>query len=236
MAPQDFDIESLARYLHLLPQQILKMAERGHLPGRRHGGQWRFSEAEVHHWLEDRLGAAGNEADVSHVEHVLNVSQGKQDDITLEALLSPESMSLPLPARTKNSVITSMVELAGQTGWLWDIARMEDAVRTRENLHSTALDIGVALLHPRRPLPDILAQNFLALGRTSSKIPFGQENGQMTDVYFLICSLDDTSHLRILALLSRLLMETTFLPLIREATNPEELLPQLITLERGIVA
>ena len=230
MATNHFDIDSLARYLCLAPTQVAKMAERGQLPGRRIGGEWRFSEAEVHHWLEERLGD-GSHAEVSHVESVLNASVGEQKEITIAGLLSPESIALPLPARTKSSVVTCMVELAGETGYLWDLARMEDAVRAREHLHSTALGNGVALLHPRRPLPDILAHSFLAVGRTSSGIPFGDERGGLTDVFFLLCSLDDATHLRMLARLSRLMLEPDLLAAIRSAENAAELCQQIAAIE-----
>ena len=55
MSDDDFDIESLAAYLHLATTQVAKLADRGKLPGRRIGGTWRFSRAEVHHWLEERI-------------------------------------------------------------------------------------------------------------------------------------------------------------------------------------
>ena len=114
-------------------------------------------------------------------------------------------MAVPLNARTRTSVIDKMVQLAAATGWLWDPDKMAEAVAAREHLHSTALDNGVALLHPRRPQPNILAQPFLAFGRTHRGIPFGDARGRLTDVFFLILSTDDRGHLRTLARLSRLI-------------------------------
>ena len=128
-----------------------------------------------------------------------------------------DALSVPLPARTRNAVVSEMVSLANATGWLWDTEKMEAAVRQREELNSTALDVGVALLHPRRPLPTIIEQPILALGRTNTGIPFGNDRGTMTDVFFLICSADDRSHLRTLARLSRLLNTEGFLPGLRDA-------------------
>ena len=45
MSETDFDLESLAVYLHLTRQQVLKLAERGQLPGRKVAGKWRFARA-----------------------------------------------------------------------------------------------------------------------------------------------------------------------------------------------
>ena len=44
------------------PAAVTKLAERGKVPARRVGGDWRFSAAEIHHWLEDRIGASDEDA------------------------------------------------------------------------------------------------------------------------------------------------------------------------------
>ncbi len=220
MANEDFDVASLAQYLHLRPEQVLRMAERGKLPGRRLGNDWRFSEAEVHHWLEDRIGASA-ESELIEVEEVLD--QGRQHEaeaetaISIAELLRVEGIAVPLAARTRNGVIEDMVELAASTGLLWDPDRMADAIRTRESLHPTAIDSGVALLHPRRPLASIIAEPFVVLGITPSGVPFGAARGGMTNVFFLIQATNDREHLRILARLSRLIGLPDFLDQLRAA-------------------
>jgi len=220
MSEEDFDTESLAAYLHLGAAQVQKLAERGKLPGRRVGGGWRFAQAEIHHWLEERIGLSADE-ELLRVEGVLQASAGNFDEgpPSIAAMLPLEAIEIPLAARTRNSVITSMIELAARTGWLWDPVKMTEAVRSREDMHPTALEIGVALLHPRRPLPTILAQPFLALGRTERGIPFGGSRGVLTDTFFLICSTDDRGHLQVLARLSRLIASHDFLVQLRAATD-----------------
>jgi len=223
MASSDLDIEQLAAYLHLTPQQVTKLAEREQLPGRKISGQWRFSEAEVHVWLEQRIGASGDADELAHVQRVVDRwSDGHSDFIRLGELLQPSAIEIPLQARTNGSVIRRIVGLAEQTGLLWDAPRMVETVQAREELHPTALDNGVALLHPRRPQSSILAEPLLALGITSQPLPFGNQNGLMTDVFFLICSTDDKVHLQVLAKLSRLLSNTKFLSELRQASSASE--------------
>ena len=112
-----------------------------------------------------------------------------------------------------------MTQLAATTGLLWDPDKMAQALRDREEMHPTALDNGVALLHPRRPLPTILAEPLLALGITRQGIPFGAGCGVLTDVFFLICSENDRNHLRTLARLSRIITAPQFLRVIRQAQD-----------------
>ena len=90
-----------------------------------------------------------------------------------------------------------MCEAAAATGRLWDAAKMAEAVTAREAIVSTALDNGVAMLHPRRPQASLLADATLALGLTPGGIPFGGAGGRMTDVFFLIAATSDHEHLRI---------------------------------------
>ncbi|HZN36385.1 MAG TPA: PTS sugar transporter subunit IIA [Pirellulaceae bacterium] len=234
MPYSDFDPESLAAYLHLAPQQVLKMAERGSVPGRKIGGQWKFSQAEIHHWLEERIGA-GDDAEIAQVQGLLDKAAEQKEPATvrISELLLPEAIAIPLDARTRSSVIKSMVELAAKTGHLWDAAEMTEAVEAREKLHPTALDSGVALLHPRRPLGQILAQPLLALGRTQRGIPFGSERGQLTDLFFLICSVDDSQHLRTLTRLSRLISTAGFLEELRAADSAEQALSAVRKFERS---
>jgi PTS system nitrogen regulatory IIA component len=219
MPEEDFDIDALAAYLHLAPAQVAKMADRGQIPGRRVGGAWRFAHAEIHHWLEERIGAF-DDAELARLEGRLEQSRHAEPGaIVLAQLLPLEAIAVPLPARTRSSVISSMCELAARTGWLWDPEQMAEAVRHREDMYPTALDNGVALLHPRRPMPGILAQPFLAFGRTDRGIPFAGRRGILTDCFFLILSVNDTGHLRTLARLSRLLGLPGFLDELRAAPD-----------------
>lgn len=211
---EDLDVARLADYLHLNPDQVTKMAVRGRLPGRKVGGQWRFSEAEIHHWLEDRIGVSGP-VELNKVQRVLDRSAGQEVDRPIHELCTTETIAIPLNARTRGSVIRSICELAAKSGLMWDAPAMAEAVRAREQMHPTALDCGVALLHPRRPQTTILADSVVAMGVCPAAIPFS-DTGHLTDIFFLICSYDDASHLRILAKLSRMISDGVMLSKIRE--------------------
>ncbi len=221
MEKEDFDENSLAAFLHLTPEQVRKMAERDRLPGRRIGGKWRFSPPEIHQWFEERIGLS-DEQELTEVEKVLDRNtQLKPDDVThIPDLLSVENIYVPFLARTKNSVVQKICEFTALTGKLWEPTKMADALQAREELHPTALGNGVALLHPRRPMPNIMGDPFLALGITSSGIPFGGPRGCLTDIFFLIGSTNETVHLRVLARLSRLLQRDELLDNLRNAETP----------------
>lgn len=230
----DFDLDTLAAYLHLMPQQVIRLADRGKLPGRKVGGQWRFSKADIHHWLENRIGLS-DEEELVEVEGVLqrNAPVDEESEICIAEMLPLEAIAVPLAARTRNSVITTMVDVAARTGWLWEPQRLADAVHSREEMHPTALENGVALMHPRRPLSTILDRPFLALGITGGAIPFGS-GAPLTDIFFLICSTDDRGHLRALARLSRLLNVPELLANLRTAADAVTAREHIVKAERSI--
>jgi PTS system nitrogen regulatory IIA component len=221
MADDDFDIERLAAYLHLAPPQVARLADRGKLPGRKVQGQWRFAPADVHHWLEDRIGLSDDE-ELQQMETFLRPkAEHPLGPRPIAEQLVFKAIEVPLLAKTRNSVITRMTEVAARTGLLWDAQKMADAIKDREEMHPTALDSGVALMHPRRPLPNILGETFLAFGRTERGIPFGGSRGTLTDLFFLILSIDDRGHLQTLARLSRLVGDPELLAALRAAADAE---------------
>lgn len=216
---EDLDVAQLAAYLHLTPEQVTKMTLRGRLPGRKVAGQWRYSEAEIHHWLEERIGAS-NLDELDEVQRVLDRAQSTPTERRISEYCSLERVRVPLNVRTRGSVIRTMCELATEGGLMWDAPAMAEAVQAREQLHPTALDNGVAMLHPRRPQTSILADSVVALGVCPSALPFS-DRGQLTDIFFLICSYDDAIHLRILATLSRLIADTEFLADLRSSDSAQ---------------
>jgi PTS system nitrogen regulatory IIA component len=219
MPDETFDLASLASYLHMMPAQVSRLAERGKLPGRRVAGQWIFSRPEITHWLEDRMGLSDDDELAAIETNLRRHDEAAATVVNFAELLSAETIAIPLQARTRGSVITQMSELAAATGMLWDTQKMADAIAQRESMAPTALDNGVALLHPRRPLSAILGQAVLALGITSQGIPFGGAGRGLTDVFFLIAATSDHEYLRILARLSRILNDADWLAQLRAAED-----------------
>jgi PTS system nitrogen regulatory IIA component len=218
---EDLDLAQIAQYLHITPSQAEKMVSRGRLPARKVAGQWRFNEAEIHHWLEEQIGASDDSDELDRFQRVVDRMTDETNNRVIHDLCSVDTIEIPLQARTRGSVIRKMCELAARSGLMWDAAAMTEAVQSREQMHPTALDCGVALLHPRRPQTSILADTVIALGVSPTPIPFS-DAGHMVDVFFLICSYDDSSHLRTLARLSRLISIESFLDRLRSCEGPSE--------------
>lgn len=221
--------EEVARYLRRDVREIQRLADRGYLPGRKVAGQWRFARAEIVHWVEAQL-PNWNEQQLAHLEG------GKEalSDRLVGGLLPEACVAVPLQARTKSSVLAELVQLAERSWRVYDAEAILKAVQAREEMQSTALPGGVAIPHPRRPLPDALGESVIAFGRTFSPIPFGGDRGGLCDLFFLVCCRDDRTHLRVLARLTRLFLQPGFLDNLRQAETAEAALATLAEAEEAL--
>ena len=231
MGNEMMDLDQLAVYLQRDKREVSKLASRGHLPGHKVSGEWRFALAEINQWIETQLPEYSEE----QLEALENrASLDGDEGLVISNLLSEASTAVPLPATTKVSVLRELVHLAEQTWQVYDPDAILEAIRHREELASTALDVGVAIPHPRRPLPAALGESVVAYGRTASGIPFGAANHSLTDIFFLVCCRDDRTHLSVLARLSRLLLRPNFVEDLRNAETPAATLRTIQDAERDL--
>ncbi|GBD36508.1 PTS system fructose-specific EIIABC component [bacterium HR36] len=229
MNPEVLSVEEVARYLRRDAREIQRLADRGYLPGRKVAGQWRFARAEILHWVETQL-PSWSEQQLAQLE-----DHREPDGERLVGFLLPEAcVAVPLQARTKASVLTELVELAERSWQVYDPEALLKAVQAREEMQSTAMPGGVAIPHPRRPLPDALGESVIAFGRTLTPIPFGGEHGGLCDLFFLVCCRDDRTHLRVLARLSRLFLRPGFLDQLRQAESREAALQVISDAESAL--
>ena len=231
MANEMMDLEQLADYIQRDKRELTKLANRGYLPGRKVGGEWRFARAEINQWLETQL-PAYTEQQLKALETRDVRTQGEEPLIS--GMLSPTTIAVPLRASTRASVLKELVAVAEQSWHVYDPAAILEALRQREEMGSTALEAGVAIPHPRRPLPNALGDHILAYGRTATGIPFGAAHGALTDIFFLVCCQDESTHLRVLARLSRLLLLPGFVDGLRAAETTEETWDAIDAAERGL--
>jgi PTS system nitrogen regulatory IIA component len=117
--------------------------------------------------------------------------------------------------------LENLIEVAGRTWQIWEPATVLKAVQEREDVMSTADERGIAIPHPRNPLPEVLGQSLLAFGRTVSPIPFGGANGSLTDLFVLVACRDSRTHLHVLARLGRILRLPGFLEELRAAPDSQ---------------
>ena len=220
MSRDYYTIDELTRQLGREKRSVEKQVSRGHIPGRRVGGEWRFNKTEITNWLEREI-PGFSETDLAVLERSQQSTEVSSSS-PVSSLLHPDLVEVPLDAGTKPSVLKKLVEVAGRTWQVFDSSAVLQAVRQREEIQSTGFDGGVAIPHPQNRMPEALGESMIAFGRTVSGIPFGGPRRQLTDLFFLVLARDSNTHLKILARLGRLFQIDGFLDELRAAeTSPD---------------
>ena len=242
MSETHMNIDELTRFLGQDYRKTCRMAQRGEIPCRKVGGQFRFNRLEVTQWLQQQLLAKGGNNGYLHAGLArmdAGITAHRQADpqgAIIAELLREELICPSLKARTKNSVLRELVRLAQRSGLLYDDQALLEALIQREQLGSTAMGGGIAIPHPRRPLPYAIAEPILVVAITPQGIGYGGPDGGTTDVFFMTCSQDDRHHLHVLARLCRILDEKGFGGQLRQAKNAREITALLTKRESAIIS
>lgn len=230
MNAEIMDLQSAAEFLSRDVREVARLASRGYLPARRVGDGWRFSRTEVTQWVEKQMHA--------YTEQELAGLEGQArggSDLLLAQFLAPDCVAVPLQARTKQSALKELLETAERSWQVYDPTTLLAALQQREELGSTALENGVALPHPHRPLPEAVGDTVIAYGRSFGGLHFGGPRNVLTDVFFLVLGHDARTHLQVLARLSRILMRPGLLDELRAQETPQASHQLLLATERDLV-
>lgn len=233
---QMLNLEVVASYLHLAPEDIEQRVKDREIPFEKRGDRIVFRKSEIDAWASQRiLRLPGRGLDWYHRKTMRGTQQLFPQGALIPALLRPEGIELDLPSKTKASVIRDMVALADRTGRVFDSRELLDSVEAREALCSTALPGGLALLHARQHQAFRFEGSFIVLGRTIQAIPFGAPDGRETQLFFLVCCQDDRIHLHTLARLCLLALKTNIIAQLSAATDPAGAYEAMVAAEQAVL-
>ncbi len=223
MIQEIYTLDEIACQMGKTPKEVKKLADKDKLPGFIQQGQLCFTADSLMLYLENGLKEEKEAEKVrlhSFVEHS-PLSQELEQFSILE-YLTPDRILVPFEAKTTSAVFRDLVGFGVQSGLIWDSDKMIDELKKREEISSTAMENGVALLHPSRPQPSIIPESFLILGIASRGVPFGGGYDNLTDIFFLICSYEREIHLKIMRAIALLIQDEVFLAALRDCQSSQE--------------
>jgi len=237
MPYRTFGIKEVAGYLHLSCADVERLVKDQDIPFERHGERLVFRKVEIDAWASQRiLGLEGRRLAEYDQRSFGGVQRMVPHAAFMPELIRPEFIGPGLTAKTKASVLRQMLALAEKTGRVCDPSALLRGLEAREELCSTGIPGGLALLHSRNPEPYLFETAFLALGRTIQQIPFGAPDGQPTDLFFLIGCPDDGTHLHTLARLCLMAQKTDLLVDLRQAAGAAAMCDRIIAAEQAVLA
>jgi excisionase family DNA binding protein len=231
-----FGLNEVAHYLHLQLSEVERLVKEQAIPFERHGSRVVFRKLEIDSWASPRiLGLEGRRLSEYHQKSSDQVRELVPSAAILPEMIRVDFIDPALQAKTKASVLREMVKVGERTGRLWDSKALLAGLQQREDLCSTGLPGGLALLHTRTAEAYLLESSFIALGRAVQEVPFGAPDGHATDLFFLIACTDDRLHLHLLARLCLLAQKTDVLEQLRGGADAEAMYDALIAAEQAVI-
>ena len=210
------NLTDAARFLSLDEKELRAMAMAGELPCIQQGIRLMFDREELDNWYTHRL--------LHHLPLKQLAHSPAEPALRLADYCCLETMATSLEGKTKPAILKALTALAERSGLLYDSVEFLENLRRREEIASTAMPEGVALVHPENRDEFLCEEPFVCIAKAQTPVFFGEENGGTTDLFFVIAGPDSELHLRLLGLICQLIASTPLLENLREATTPEEML------------
>lgn len=153
--------------------------------------------------------------------------------MAVSGYLKNETCILELKATSKKGVISEIAERLDQTKMVNDCSKFIDDVLKREKLGSTGIGNNVAIPHART---EAVKNIVIGFGKTPNGIDFKALDGEKVNLIFLMGANPDqlNLYLRILAEISKLLMNSGFRQSLLGAETAEKVINTIKHFENSL--
>jgi len=215
MAIEYLTLRQAASYLKVTDSVIKEMAKSKIFSAKKIGNTYKIEKAEVDEWLANL-----NEREIEHL--ALKRSVCKFSDY-----FNTKYIHLDFIADNKYEAIGEMSKKAKDLKIVRDHRWLYQVVVAREELVSTAIGKGVALLHPRHLHPSKIKKPSIIFGRSAEAIEFDALDNKPVNLFFMLLLQDDIQHLFSISYISKLLMNEEILEILGSAKTNEEIVKVL---------
>lgn len=132
-----------------------------------------------------------------------------------------ETMIMDLQATTKDGAIEELIASLEASGRINDRALFKEMIYKREAESSTGIGGGIAMPHAKTKAVN---EATVVFAKSSKGVDFESLDGESAKVFFMIAAPEGAAntHLRTLAALSRLLIDTDFIDKLMKTQTPDE--------------
>lgn len=136
-------------------------------------------------------------------------------------LMIKETMIMDLQATTKDEAIEELIASLEASGRINDRALFKEMIYKREAESSTGIGGGIAMPHAKTKAVN---EATVVFAKSSKGVEFESLDGEPAKVFFMIAAPEGAAntHLRTLAALSRLLIDTDFIGNLMKTQTPDE--------------
>lgn len=218
-------LQEVAHFLKLSESTITSMVQRGEIPAERVGSQLMFQLDVLENWLETQLKSVQT--------RMVNAPFPDADTLRLSTILDERHVLMDVPGGEKDAVLRALIGPLMETGLIASATPLLPALLTREKLMSTGVGHGVALPHPRHPMPFVFEEPAVVVGLSRSGVAFEAIDGGPIHVFFLVGAPNDPWHLWTLASISEIVHQPDAVGKLTEAATPAEVIQTVRAVERA---
>ncbi len=214
-------LKELAEYLKVNERTILRMHESGQIQGVKIGGQWRFNGSQI-----DKMFFPDGKASETYTLPKSHIG------IPVSRTMDVSRVLLNLHSDCVEDVIEELTHAKIFNNLVLDIRDLQDKCLARERILSTAVGNGIAVPHPRDPIPTLQMPCCVVYGYSKAGINFNAPDGKPVHFFFLHCSQNIELHLHLMSSLAHLLKEPEFIKNCEKAKEPEDVIKAVMEQER----
>ena len=219
-------LRELADYLRVNERTILRMQQTGQIQGVKIGGQWRFNGSQI-----DRLFFPDSTSE--NPESVSLEDLGTSHlAIPVSRVLSEDRIIMDMEATTSTEAIDELLSVVQKKHLSLDMKDLRERILAREELLSTGVGNGIAIPHPRDPVPTIAEPAIIVFGKSSAGIDFAAVDGKPIHLFFLLCNQNIEMHLHMMGRLAQLLRHEDAVARIDNAGTAQEVVRAVLDVER----
>jgi PTS system nitrogen regulatory IIA component len=217
--------KELAEYIKLNEKTIIKMSQTGEIPGVKVGSQWRFHIDAIDSFLQNKI--------VKSPEEKLNsIIEDKSTIIPLSRLVENKLIEINLGANKPEEVLSKLTDLVGSVNLTPSPKLLYQELLEREKMLSTAVGQKVAIPHPRYPSDELFRENKIVIAISKKGIDYDAPDKDRVHLFFMICALSEAIHIRLLAVISKLIRAPETIDKFIKAESKDEIMRLLLEFER----
>ena len=222
-------LKELAEYLRVNERTVLRMIQNGKIQGAKIGGQWRFNGSQI-----DQVFFPGADSKDSPLESEDSTSiiTHPQIGIPVSRVMSEDRILLNLKSKDAEGVIKELTDARLLYGLVLDATDLRLKCMQREQVLSTAVGEGIAIPHPRDPIPTLRASAAVIYGYSKVGVDFNAPDGKPVHMFFLICSQNIELHLHLMGCMARLLKSKEFIKALPDCKSNADVIKLVMEQER----
>ena len=224
LSDQLISISEAAEYLKVSESVVNEMLKAGVLKKHGTGKNLKVDKANIDEWL-DKLNA--KEEEKLAMQRVI---------CHFQDYFKPENILIDFNADNKYEAIATMSKKARDLRIVKDHRWLYEVVVAREELVSTAVGKGVAMLHPRHMHPTKIKEPTILFGRSAEGVEFDAPDDQPVNLFFLLLLHNDKQHLFSLSFITKFLMHEENINLLLEAKDAESVYKAMASFDAKIRA